>query len=819
VLDPQAILDRMSFLDNRDWDWYRANVPFLETPDREIDDTYYYRFDMMTKHFVYGSPEHGYSVTEFIDRPGWSGTYGAIVAPLGLQLSDMRWLRDQRITRDYADYWFKVPGAQPRAYSNWYGASMWGLYEAWGDKSFLKSMLPSMKAQYEGWEQERFDPVAGMFVWNGMQDGMETNINSRLTEDWFRGAEGYRPTLNSYMYGDAVGISRAEALVGDEQTAKVYAAKAAALRQKVQDELWDPKRQHFFHRFAKDERGGIKAGSLTYQTGPHAGSPYGRELIGFVPWQFNLPDPQAGIDYSAAWRTIPDPDVFFAPYGPTTVERHDPQFKITPRCCVWSGDSWPYATSQTLEAMANLLNNYKQSHVDKADYFKVLKAFTLTQRHEGRPYIAEAANPDTGAWQIVAGHSEHYFHSSYVDLVVTGLAGLRPRSDDVLEVNPLIPADWRYFALDDIAYHGHNVSILWDQDGTRYGKGKGLTLLVDGQVAGQSATLGKIEVKLTQASPRFTPPRAINFAVNNQGEYFPNFVASFSDPKTAVQNLNDGVAWYLDAPPNRWTAEGSPNAKDALTMNLGAPRPIKTLKLYFLDDGKRLRAPQDYAIEYWTGTGWSPVQGARRDLPTPEGRRPNTVTFDTPVLAEKFRLTFTHAKGAFTGLSEVEAWGEADLPLSPPTAPIDDLAYNPGDRPFPRATASFTSPFDKIEEVNDGKVFFPANSRNRWTAFESPNKTDWVQVDFGQAKTVGRIELYVFGDNAGVRAPVAYTLSYWDGAAWKPLETLSGPVRPLQASTVNSIAVKPVRTQKVRVTFTHAAPAWTGLTELMIFEN
>ncbi len=819
VLKPRAILDRMTFLDNRDWDWYTANVPMLETPDTEIDATYYYRFDMMTKHFVYGSPAHGYSVTEFIDRPAWSGTYGAIIAPVGLQFSDMRWLRDQRITRDYARYWFNVPGALPRAYSNWFGTSMWGLYETWGDKAFIQSILPDMKAQYEGWERERFDTRAQMFVWNGMQDGMETNINSRLTKDWFRGAEGYRPTLNAYMYGDALAISRASALTGDTATAKLYADKATALRDKVQSRLWDPKRQHFFHMFANDERGGIKANSLTYQTGPHAGSPYGRELIGFVPWQFNLPDPKAKIDYAAAWKTVMDPQVFYAPYGPTTVERNDPQFKITPRCCVWSGDSWPYATAQTLEAMANLLNNYDQPYVTKADYLKLLKVFTATHRHEGKPYIAEAANPDTGAWQIVDGHSEHYFHSSYIDLVITGLAGLRPRADDVLEVNPLFPAEWAYFALDDISYHGHNVSILWDRDGTRYNRGKGLTLIVDGNIAGNSPTLQKLEVAIPAPVPAPPTDAAINFAVNNEGSYFPNFTASFSDPKTPLQRLNDGVAWYLNAPPNRWTTEGSPNKSDTLVMNFGAVRPVSSLKLYFLDDGDTLRPPKDYEVEYWKDGTWLKVPASTKYPRQPEGLRPNIVSFAAPVSAEKFRFTFIHNPGSFTGLSEIEAWGHATLPLSAPTAEIDDLAFNPGNQEYPRASASYTSNFDKVEEVNDGKVFFSSNSRNRWTAFESPNETDWVQLDFGEEKTIGRVDQYIFGDGAGIRSPLGYSLIFWNGLEWKPMEIVSmTPDQPTQG-TVNSVQVRPVKTPKIRVIFKHDSPGRTGLTELMVFEK
>ncbi len=63
-----------------------------------------------------------------------------------------------------------------------------------------------------------------------------------------------------------------------------------------------------------------------------------------------------------------DPEYFFAPFGPLTVERRDPQFLLKNSCCWWSGQSWPYSTAQTLKALANLLHNYKQSAITRADY-------------------------------------------------------------------------------------------------------------------------------------------------------------------------------------------------------------------------------------------------------------------------------------------------------------------------------------------------------------------------------------------------------------------------------------------------------------------
>ncbi len=119
VLPARKLLEAQTFWDNRDWDWYGRNSPFFECPDADLTTTWYYRWELVTKHRTYGSPNTGYTFTEFIDRPFWSGTYGAISCPAGHQLYEVRWLRDQRYAYDYARYWFRTPGAQPRRYSTW----------------------------------------------------------------------------------------------------------------------------------------------------------------------------------------------------------------------------------------------------------------------------------------------------------------------------------------------------------------------------------------------------------------------------------------------------------------------------------------------------------------------------------------------------------------------------------------------------------------------------------------------------------------------------------------------------------------------------
>ena len=97
-----------------------------------------------------------------------------------------------------------------------------------------------------------------------------------------------------------------------------------------------------------------------------------REAIGFVPWMFNLPGPE----HVEAWKQITDPAGFFAPRGLTTAERRHPDFRTHGvGTCEWDGAVWPFATSQTLTGMANVLRGPQQQVVTRNDYFHALQTY------------------------------------------------------------------------------------------------------------------------------------------------------------------------------------------------------------------------------------------------------------------------------------------------------------------------------------------------------------------------------------------------------------------------------------------------------------
>jgi hypothetical protein len=318
------------------------------------------------------------------------------------------------------------------------------------------------------------------------RDGMESSI----------GGSGYRATINSYQFGDALAIAQIAELAGKTEIAKEFRDKAAVLKSLVQTRLWD-KDAGFFKVLPRGENG--KLAEV-------------RELHGYTPWYFNLPDPKFAI----AWKHLMDPRGFFAPFGPTTAEQRHPEYSISyiGHECQWNGPSWPYATSVTLTGLANLLNGPPEKVIGAKDYFTLLKGYTRSHRLKVDadrvvPWIDENLNPATGdwisrtrlkawkngTWDADKGGVERgkdYNHSTYCDLVISGLIGLRPRADATVEVNPLVPEDWDWFCLDPLPYHGRLLTIMWDRTGKHYGKGQGLRVTVDGKEIAASATLGRL---------------------------------------------------------------------------------------------------------------------------------------------------------------------------------------------------------------------------------------------------------------------------------------------------------------------------------------
>ena len=650
VLD-RPLVDRDQALAGfADAQWYRDNIPFLDVPDADIRDVYYYRWSTYRRNLHYTTPETGYIVSEFVHAPGYASAYGGINAAAGHHIYEGRWLKTQRYLDDYERYWLRGAGrAGAHQYSFWAADAAYARYLVNGDAGFVTDLLDDLVVQYDGWDAN-FDQARGLYWQVPVWDAMEFTIGSYQTSDPYHGGAGFRPTINAYQYGDARAIAAIATLAGDRVTASTFSARADALRARMDAELWDPAREFYFHMMTRNSE----------QAYPHPEGTLldGREQMGLVPWYFNMPGPER----AGAWRALLDPQGFAAPFGPTTAEQRHRLYlhDASAGCCRWDGPSWPFATSQTLTAMANLLARGEQSVVTKDDYVRLLSVYARAQHKGGAPYVAEALDPHTGVWTYDAhNHSEHYNHSTFGDLVITGLIGLRPRADDRLELHPLAPDDWDHFCLEDVLYHGHRITIVWDRDGSRYGVGAGLAVFQDGAELVRRPALGPVDVAMAPMVPPAPRPRLDNIAANPLGTGFPRAAASCTNadaPGDDPQQVLDGVILHDDIPNSRWTSYGCPGGgPDWLEVDFGSPRSLRGLTLHLYGDGGGVRAPASYAVQTWDGTGWVPVGDLRTEPPAPEAKQPNQVTF-ARVTTSKVRVVFTRAAGAAVGVTELEVW-------------------------------------------------------------------------------------------------------------------------------------------------------------------
>ncbi|MES2390743.1 MAG: glycosyl hydrolase family 65 protein [Acidobacteriota bacterium] len=480
------------------WPWMRAEIPWFESSDEGFEEMYYFRWYAWQKHVV--KTRVGWVITEWLPKPEMKdGFYGALPDAAPFHLGEARWLKDPAIAEDDARFWFS-PDADPHKYSDAMAWSVRRGAEVKGDAGLGTSLLPAMEANYESWEKTQQD-ANGLFWSIDTRDAMEKSISG----------DGYRPTLNSYMYGDAKAIAAIAAGAGDVAAAKVYAVKAERLRGLIETNLWNAKNS-FYEVMSPAKDSEIRAQKKFVDNGTAMRSSGVRELIGYVPWMFDEPP----VEHAVAWKQLFAPQGFAGKYGPTTAERRSPRFRFASSDqCTWNGPSWPFATTQTLIAMANLLEDGQaQSAVGAKDYLRLFSAYVLSQHlklanGDVIPWIDEDLDADTDEWiaknmlkakNKQVGRGNYYNHSGFADPLLTGLIGLRPEMGDEIVLKPLLPrGTWSYFAVDALPYHGHSLTIVWDATGKRYGKGKGLTLMVDGRKVASRPELGALLYRMKEA--------------------------------------------------------------------------------------------------------------------------------------------------------------------------------------------------------------------------------------------------------------------------------------------------------------------------------
>lgn len=633
-----------------DAQWYLDNVPFFECSDKELEQVYHYRWKMYKAHLRNTGDNH-FVITEFINHVAWDrDPFCTINAASMHHIYEGRWLKDDRYMNGYINYLFR-DGGNNRRYSESVADAAYARFLVNADTAFLFKQLDSMQYSYEQWA-DHWDSSKQLYYIPAMPDATEytiASIDASGGTAGFDGGDAFRPTINSYMYANAMAIATIAAMKGDMAVNKEYLQKATAIKNNIEQQLWNDSLQHFTDRFKQDN-----------QYVHYWDFIRGRELAGMIPWYFNLPSNTK--KFNAAWRHVIDTSHLLGQYGLRTnepsYEHYFKQFVIYmgQRGSQWNGPSWPYQTSQVLTGMANMLNNYRQDVITTTDYLKLLRQYT--KQHylpDGTINLVENYDPNLGGPIVYYYWSNHYNHSSYNNLIISGLCGIRPSAGDTLDINPLVDNSIDYFYLSDIHYHGHKLSVIYDKDGNKYNTGKGLSVFVDGKRVTLIKKDNKYRIVVGKAVITPVARLPVNHALNIERKGYPVPSASVNtDPDTSLYQAVDGRIWYFTEITNRWTSLGSASATDWYATDFGQPKEISSVKVYLFADGKTYAVPGSVTIEYQSGDKWLAVKMKEQKPAILAGNTVNVFSFEK-ITATKIRLTFKHGAGQ-VAISEVECY-------------------------------------------------------------------------------------------------------------------------------------------------------------------
>ncbi len=609
--------------------WFLDNIPFLEIDDPEIQQIYYYRWKLYRSH-IREIGSQGTTVTEFLDNVPWARQpYTDLNDSSSFHLLEGRWIRNPSVINSLIDHLYSG-GGNDRHFSESIASATWSTTLVTGDPQPAIRHLDTMQYVFNEWD-DHFDTNRSLYWIDPISDATEYSIASidasgagftgqpstDQAKNGFLFGFAFRPSINSYQFANASAIAQIAATAGRHDIAEEYEQRAEKIHSAVLSQLWNPDLSHFTDRYQRSTPS-VKAGDFIR----------GRELVGYVPWLYELPTKDAsGTEMAKAWRHILSSSELAGQYGLRTAEPNYAKYMVQYRYdkstgkpeCQWNGPSWPFQTSQALGGLANLLNDYQQNEITAGDYLQLLRQYT--HQHflsPGHPDLQEDYNPDTGSPIVGLARSHHYNHSTYIDLILSGLIGIRPRADNVLDLNPLIPSDEnsanhpiRYFLLDNLTYHGHAITILYDQTGDHYHSGRGLSVIVDGKLATNSTSLKRIQIPLS--APRNSDSethKQVDLAVNVGIPGPPTATASSSSAIGSPSQAIDGRLWFFPEIANGWSpAPDAAGKQNWLSIDLGSEHEVNTVDLYFLGDEPNYQTPATVTLEYRAGQQWRHISG------------------------------------------------------------------------------------------------------------------------------------------------------------------------------------------------------------------
>lgn len=662
--------------------WWADNLPYIDTPNDNVDKAIYYRWFLLRFNSLDAQiPGNYYQFPTTME--GVLGYNNAIDLTVGMFISDTKYFRDPAYS--YGTWLQAGEVAQGGAYrdnpgdpQNWsmnhtqfISEQAWQSYQLHGGPEGLAQNLAKYSSGDVKGTLEKYDSNDNGVVeissnaWTG-------NDGDAVSFDHPNATKPVERTESAYLYSNALASAEAYELLGDEESA----AEMRALAQKVQAGvlgLWNEDDQVFEHR-------GSDGTSIPW-----------KEINNYYPYSTGLV-PTDDPKYHEAFKLWADANQFpvFPFYTANQLDKADATAAGKP-----GTNNFSIINSQvTFRMLSAVLRDYQNEYIGPEFYRQLLEWNAFAQYVDGDNQWLDSNE----FWSNWNEDSQSIDYRSWIHHTILGttnwtviedVAGITPRTDDLIELDP-IDIDYDYFAVTDVRMRDRDVSVIWNDlvDGELAYPDlpEGYSLFVDGELAltldqigravydpatGEvtelaedvtvvaSADVGPIEsiTDVTLSDTRV--PQMLQLAGHDvEAEGGTNLAleatpsASFTASDTSIEGAVDG--YTIDSP--HWGTAGSPSASDWYALDFREPTTVDDVKLYFYTTERAggYDEPAQYRVEYRSGDSWLPVEGVRT-TPTYPVANYNRAQF-VPVTTDAIRVVFTHRAKYATALKEIQVF-------------------------------------------------------------------------------------------------------------------------------------------------------------------
>ncbi|SDD74401.1 Ig-like domain-containing protein [Glycomyces harbinensis] len=682
--------------------WWADNLPYFDFPDEAHKKFVYYRWWLMRYNYLDADiPGNDFQFPTSIE--GVTGYNNAIALTVPMFIDDLKYLRDPAYS--YGPWvstgessgggrFMDNPG-DPENWSNSYtqyiSEAAWRSYQIHGGPVDIAENLAryaegDVKGQLETFDSD--DNGLIEYDWGAMTGNDADAVSFHWRDGNLDRAE------SAYQYSGALAAAEAYELAGDTAKAEEMRGLAQTIADAITDVLWNPETELFEH--------------VHVESGDHV--PW-KEINNYYPFSVGAVPNEA--PYTEALRLFADPAEY--PVFPFYTANQADKAEAAEQGNPGSNNFSQINSTVQFRLFSSVLRDYDTDAITTEDYKKLLYWNAWSTYIDG-----DTAWPDSNEfWADWNPGAESIDYRSWIHHTTLGssiwtyvedVAGLRPRTDDRIELSP-IDIGWDHFTVNNLRYRDADLTIVWDEpgDGTVHYPGvpEGYSVYIDGS---RAFTLDSLvpavwdpdtgKVKFTEGGRVLKSYKMKDLSapedVALDGRVVDVFAKAGADLEGDAPNLAagqtatashtaagsataaavDGATWSDPI----WSSEGSGNETDWYEVELDQATEVDEVRLYFYRDRSAtgLAEPAVYQIQYHDGTGWVTVEDQAKTPAIPQANY-NLVQFPG-VSTDRIRVLVDHQDAHATGLKEVQVMStghDADPPDN--TAPYalarQDLAF------------------------------------------------------------------------------------------------------------------------------------------------